>query len=113
MERRLAERFHFDALFDEWLRVRATGATGQEAAAESEALAEREERLAHLILTTPAPHDWQMLLKFEVIDHMMTKHGETSPDEVMALTAFNSIKADILRQKNIREEEELKNELAA
>jgi hypothetical protein len=31
----------------------------------------------------------------------------------MALTAFNSIKADILRQKNIREEEELKNELAA
>ena len=95
-ERKYAERLQFDAAYNEWLQVRI-----DECATETDedlgALSDREWELAHLILTTPVVYDWMIFRKFEVIDYCITKHGEANRGELMALTALDSIKADILR----------------
>jgi hypothetical protein len=41
-----------------------------------------EDDLVHLVLTTPARSDWMVFCKFEVIDYIITKHGEIEIDKI-------------------------------
>jgi hypothetical protein len=95
-EREFARRLQFDAVYNEWLQVRideGADVTDEDA----EVLSGREWELTHLVLTMPAVYDWMIFRKFEVINHYITKHGTANSGELMALTALDSIKADILR----------------
>ena len=60
----------------------------------------REDDLALQILTTPTDVDWTIFRKFEVIDYIITQHGEATWVERRALTALDAIKADLLRFLN-------------
>jgi hypothetical protein len=95
-EREFARRLQFEAAYNEWLQVRVDEGT-DETGEKSNALNDRGWDLVHLILTTPAVFDWMIFQKFEVIGYCLTKYGEASYSELMALTALDSIKADILR----------------
>jgi hypothetical protein len=48
--------------------------------------------------STPALYDWMIFRMFEVVSSCLTKHGKASWGELLALTALDSIKADILRR---------------
>jgi hypothetical protein len=100
-EREYATRLQFEANFDAWLRIRS--AEGDEETETNEmqnARCDREDDLAHLILTAPVPYDWMI---FRVVDYYLTKHAEASWGELLALTAISAIKTDILRLKEERE----------
>jgi hypothetical protein len=111
-EAQYAARLQFYAAFNEWLRLRSDGEKDETDEQQNERC-DRKDDLAHLILTTPAVYDWMIFRKFEVVDYIITKHGEATYVELMALTALSAIKADILRFGLMREEkyeEELRTE---
>jgi hypothetical protein len=72
---------------------------------EFDARNEREQDLAAVILSAPAPYLWQTLQKFEVLNYVLTKHGEAAEGDMMVIEALASIKADILRQGLMRDKE--------
>jgi len=101
-ENEFARRFMFEADFDDWLRLRAS--ISDDAPTDEElARGSHEWELAQRILSTPAVYDWMVFQKFEVINHYITKHGEASPMELMALMALDGIKADLLRFELMKE----------
>ncbi|MEJ0095169.1 MAG: hypothetical protein WDN46_17680 [Methylocella sp.] len=63
----------------------------------------REEELIELILPAPAPYHWMIFCKFEIINYYLTKHGEASWTELLALQALDAIKGDMLRMGQVRE----------
>ncbi|MEJ0093140.1 MAG: hypothetical protein WDN46_06840 [Methylocella sp.] len=99
-----ATRLQFEADFDEWLQLRMSAA--EEAPDDEQAeLCRREDELMQLILTAPVPYEWMIFRKLEVVNYCITKHGEASWSELLALTALDAIKADILRMSQMRERE--------
>lgn len=64
----------------------------------------REDDLVQRILTMPADREYLIFRKFEVADYCITKHGEATWGETIALTALDGIKADLLRFGVVREE---------
>ena len=102
-EAQYAARLQFDAAFNEWLRLRSDGEKDETDEQQNERC-DRKDDLAHLILTMPAVYDWMIFRKFEIADYLITKHGEATYAEIMALTALSAIKTDILRFSLMREE---------
>jgi len=100
-ESNYATRLQFEANFNAWLRIRSSEYEDDEKTDEQQkARCDREDDLAHLILTAPAVYDWMIFRKFEVADYCITKHGDAAGvtwGEAIALTALDSIKADLLR----------------
>jgi hypothetical protein len=103
-EAQYAARLQFVASFNEWIRLRSDEEKDETDERQNERC-DRTDELAHLILTTPAVYDWMIFQKFEVANACRTKHGEATWGELLALTALDSIKADILRLGLTREAE--------
>jgi len=103
-EEQLARRHQFETAYNEWLRIRGAECDCM-TSDDSGARSEREQTLAAVLLSTPAPFLWQTLQKFEVLDYILTKHGEASEGDMMVIGALASIKADILRQGIMRDKE--------
>jgi hypothetical protein len=101
-EEQLARRHQFETAYNEWLRIREAECDYM-TSDDSGARSEREQTLAAVILSAPAPYLWQTLQKFEVLDYILTKHGEASDGDLMVIEALASIKADILRQGIMRD----------
>jgi hypothetical protein len=94
----------FETIFREWLLARSNNGDDEETDEQQEARCSREEDLAQRILAMHAGTECLVFRKFEVADYYITKHGEATWTETLALTALDGIKADILRLGAAREE---------
>jgi hypothetical protein len=101
-EHKFARRLQFDAAYNECLQVRVDGDTAK-TDDDANACGDREWELTHLILTMPVVYDWMIFRKLEIINYHIMKYGEVNNGELMALTALDGIKADILRLWIFRE----------
>jgi hypothetical protein len=101
-EAQYAKQLRFEADFNEWLQLRSKQ-DEDETDEQQSARSDCEDELIQRILTAPVACDWMIFYKFEVVEHCLALHGEASWGELIALTAFSAIKADILRHGLLRE----------
>ncbi|MEH3145197.1 MAG: hypothetical protein PGN34_07570 [Methylobacterium frigidaeris] len=94
--RTLALRDAFEALYAEWLRNRADSIAGFGGSDIPRAHSDREDELARLITTTPAPLPWMIFQKLRVLEHYLAEDGTNWTDN-RELVMLAGIQADLLR----------------
>jgi hypothetical protein len=90
----------FQSLFADWLEIRAKGArpSAEETDEEADAMCNRLEDLARLIMVTPAPVPWAIFQKIQVLEYAMVGDAGDSSDWADNRTTMmlGCIKADLM-----------------
>jgi hypothetical protein len=97
---RAALRDALQALYTEWLSLRAVDHDPSQPGddAKDSARMERQTELARLITITPAVLGWQIFQKLEVLEHYLCAAGEgTEWSDNRELVMLAGIKADLIR----------------